>query len=424
MPRPWLVVVVLVAALAATGCGREDTVGDGGGDTPAVLTPQRQTFENHGFPEFATKNTTRVAGANATQTAAAVARAVYPDAQHRPSAVTLVDTGDWRVAVAAAALTAAPIGAPVLFSDGSDLPGVTSDMIDTLNPSGSKAAGNAQVIRVGNVGKPSGRRSTDLTGATPLALTRSIAGLIIAAKSRTAPSVIVTSAEDSSIAAPAAAYAAKSGTPILFVNRDDIPPETRAALAALARPRIYLLGPSKAISPKVTRQLRRLGRVQRFGDQEPVENAVAVARFREGSFGWGIVDPGHGLVFARADRPLDAVAASALSTAGTFGPLLLLDDPDSLPVALQRYLLDIQPGYDEDPTRGVYNHGWIIGDRNAITIAAQTELDALLEIVPVRTPDAPPDQSVPDAPTTTNPTPDTKTTTTPDTKTQTTTQRP
>ena len=39
---------------------------------------------------------------------------------------------------------------------------------------------------------------------------------------------------------------------------------------------------------------------------------------------------------------------------------------------------------------GVYNHGWIIGNANAISIAAQGRIDALLEIVPVRTPDAPP----------------------------------
>ncbi|MGH2841425.1 MAG: hypothetical protein ACRDKY_11450 [Solirubrobacteraceae bacterium] len=412
MPRPRLLMVLLVAAVATAGCGREDPV-DNDPDTPALLNPQRDLFENLGFPELATKNTTRVAGANATQAAAGVARAVYPDAQHRPSAVTLVDTSDWRVAVAAAALTAAPISAPVLFSDGDDLPGASRRALDALDPAGSKAAGNAQVIRVGNVARPSGRKTTDLTGATALGLTRAIAGLIISAKTRTAPSVIVTTAEDSSIAAPAAAYAAKSGTPVLFVNRAEIPPETRAALAALARPRIFLLGPSRAIGPKVSRQLRRLGRVQRFGGQDPAGNAVAVARFREGSFGWGIVDPGHGLVFARSERPLDAVAASALSSAGTYGPLLLLDDPEKLPLDLQRYLLDIQPGYAEDPVRGVYNHGWIIGDRKAITIAAQTELDALLEIVPVRTPDAPPEEPIDEPPAAQTGTTTTDTTTTP-----------
>jgi hypothetical protein len=180
---------------------------------------------------------------------------------------------------------------------------------------------------------------------------------------------------------------------VLFVTRTTVPPETRAALAALAglaRPRIYVLGPSKVVSPKVTRDLRRLGRVERIGGQDPISNAIAMARYRDGAFGWGIVDPGHGLVFARAGRPLEAAAAAPLSGAGTFGPLLLLDDATRLPQSLQQYLLDIQPGYQEDPVRGVYNHGWVIGTRDTISVAEQARLDALLEIVPVRSPDAPP----------------------------------
>ena len=49
----------------------------------------------------------------------------------------------------------------------------------------------------------------------------------------------------------------------------------------------------------------------------------------------------------------------------------------------QDYLLDIQPGYDDDPVRGVYNHGWSIGDEQAISIDVQSRIDTLLEIQPV-----------------------------------------
>ena len=57
--------------------------------------------------------------------------------------------------------------------------------------------------------------------------------------------------------------------------------------------------------------------------------------------------------------------------------------PDALPAPLQDYLLDIQPGYDTDPVRGVYNHGWMIGDESAISVDVQARIDALLEIQPV-----------------------------------------
>ena len=50
---------------------------------------------------------------------------------------------------------------------------------------------------------------------------------------------------------------------------------------------------------------------------------------------------------------------------------------------MQQYLLDIQPGYTKDPVRGVYNHGWIVGDESAVSVAAQSQIDRLLEISPV-----------------------------------------
>ena len=307
--------------------------------------------------------------------------------------MTLVDSSDWRVAVAAAALTAPPFDAPVLFSDGTDLPDASDVALRALAPQGAEAAGKAQVIRIGDVAEPAGLKSSDVTGRNAFGLTRAIANLIKAAKPGKNARVLVTTGEDSSFAAPAASWAAKSGDPVLFVTKDEVPPETRGALTALAglsRPRIYILGPSSVISPKVTRQLRRLGRVTRYGGKDPVENSIAAARFKEGTFGWGVVDPGHGVVFARAGRPLDAVAAAGLSGSGKYGPLLLLDDPAELPKTIQQYLLDIQPGYSSDPVTGVYNHGWIIGNSKAISVAAQARIDALLEIVPVRTPDAPP----------------------------------
>ncbi len=52
---------------------------------------------------------------------------------------------------------------------------------------------------------------------------------------------------------------------------------------------------------------------------------------------------------------------------------------------MQDYLLDIQPGYDDDPVRGVYNHGWLMGDEAAISADVQARIDTLLEIQPVDT---------------------------------------
>jgi hypothetical protein len=138
------------------------------------------------------------------------------------------------------------------------------------------------------------------------------------------------------------------------------------------------------IGPKVETALRKLGKVTRIEGADPVSNAIAFARFSDGTFGWGVVDPGHGLVFAGASEdPQTAAAAAPLSASGTFGPLLLVGDAGKVDKTLGAYLLDIQPGYAKDPVRGVYNHGWIVGDESVLSIAAQSQIDRLLEISPV-----------------------------------------
>ena len=98
----------------------------------------------------------------------------------------------------------------------------------------------------------------------------------------------------------------------------------------------------------------------RIQGPDPVTNAIAFARYTNGKFGWGVVDPGHGLVFENAKRPLDAAAAvGPVGHAAPYGPLLLVSEPRrARPSSTERYLLDIQPGYEKDPVRGVYNHGW------------------------------------------------------------------
>jgi hypothetical protein len=55
-----------------------------------------------------------------------------------------------------------------------------------------------------------------------------------------------------------------------------------------------------------------------------------------------------------------------------------------MPPPLREYLLDIQPGYQSDPVRGVYNHAWLLGDESAIGVEVQAQIDELTEIVRVR----------------------------------------
>ncbi len=378
---------MLAAAAVTAGCGGSDS-----SDRPApgpvvgARGEEPEAATDLGFPAFATKNTTRVGGADSIANAAAVARAVWPGVEPatRPKAVTLVDKDDWRAGVAASALIADPVGAPVLLSDGDELPPASREALAALAPTGSKEAGNAQVIRVGEVAEPEGLKATDVTGATAPEVAARIDALLSAARGRTSDRVVIAATERPEYATPAAGWAAKSGDPVLFTDRDRLPAATRTALGRHQQPKIYVLGDERTVSEGVERELRRLGTVERIeGGADAVQNAIAFARYLDGSFGWGVVDPGHGLVFVNEDRPMDAVAAAPLSASGTYGPLLLHQGGPRLPRPLESYLLDIQPGYRRDPVRGVYNHGWVIGDEAALPVVTQSRIDALLEISPV-----------------------------------------
>jgi hypothetical protein len=349
-------------------------------------TPTAEAAEELGYPAFATNNTTRVGGSDAATTAAGVALAVFPSVKvaQRPAAVTMVDEDDWQGAVAAAVLMSAPVRAPLLVSSGGELPDPTSQALDTLDPQGSRATDKAQAFVIGSAAAPDGLRATRARGANPAAQAVAIEALRNKLLGG-APKHIVLAPEDKpEFAAPAAAWAARSGDAVLYSGSDKLPEETAGALREDPKTPVYVLGPSSVISSGVVREVAKIGNpVRRVSGEDPVANSIALARYASGGFGWNVNDPGHGLVVARSDEPLAAAIAAPLSASGTWGPLLLTDDADTLPKALREYLLDIKPGYTTDPTRAFYNHVWVIGDQEAIEVNQQAEIDQLAELAKI-----------------------------------------
>jgi hypothetical protein len=349
-------------------------------------TPTAEAAEELGYPAFATNNTTRVGGSDAATTAAGVALAVFPSAKvaQRPAAVTLVDEGDWQGAVAAAVLMSAPVRAPLLVSAGGDLPDPTSQALDALDPQGSSATEKTQAFVIGGAATPEGLRTTRAKGANPAAEAVAIEALRNKLLGNAPPHIVLAPESKPEFAAPAAAWAARSGDAVLYSGTDKLSRETAGALSEDPKTPVYVLGPSSAISSDVVREVAKIGNpVRRVSGEKPVENAIALARYASGGFGWNVNDPGHGLVIARSDEPIQAAIAAPLSASGTWGPLLLTDDADTLPKALREYLLDIKPGYTTDPTRAFYNHVWVIGDQEAIDVNQQAEIDQLAELAKI-----------------------------------------
>jgi hypothetical protein len=376
-----------IAAVALAGCnlGDEDSQpgreGASGSDDKAA--------QELGFPSTATRNTIRVAGGDPTADAAGVASALFPATgeSDRPTAVVLVDKGDWQSAVAAAVLAGPPIGAPILLTDGDDLPAVTKDTLDNLDPRGSDLSKDAQVIRIGeDVARPGSLKTAVVQGNDPFERAAAVDRFFSAARGRPSADVVLYSGEEPEWAMPAAAWAARSGDAALPVERDGVPAPIRRALREHERPKVYVLGPERAVSRRVIDELKKglAGSVNRVSGPTPVENAIAFARYRQGDFGWGVEVPGYNFTVASISRPGDVAAAAALATRGVFAPLLLTERGPDLPKALESYFLSVQPGYEDDPGQAVYNRVWVLGDDKTISLGAQARLDRVSELIPVQ----------------------------------------
>ncbi|HYG95566.1 MAG TPA: cell wall-binding repeat-containing protein, partial [Solirubrobacterales bacterium] len=329
-------------------------------------------------------NTVRIGGSDPVANAAAVALAVFPSItpEQRPAAVTLVDEEDWAGAIAASVLMAAPIQAPVLFSNPEELPEASEAALTALDPQGSEATGTAPLFAVGRLAYPG--EAVPIDSGDPAATAAQIATLRDRLVGRAPEHIVIASSSRPEFAMPAAAWAARSGDPVLYAGPEKLPAATAAVLEDHPKVPVYVLGPSSAISSGVVREIAKVAKkVKRVSGEDPVANALAFARYRDGDFGWNVNDPGHGFVLARSDSPADAAAAAPLSASGTWGPLLLSDDAATLPAALRNYFLDVKPGYTTDPTRAFYNHVWVIGDQEAIEVGQQAEVDELAELAKI-----------------------------------------
>ena len=391
-------IALLAACLVLAGCGGRATTLIKVKTETAAQSPV-SVSEGIGFPVLATKNTTRVSGADPAADAAGVALAVFPStvAGTHPSAVTIAPSDDWEAAIAASVLMAAPIRAPILLSGSGALPPASANALNLLKPTGAGQIAGAQVIRIGNVATISGMRPASIQGRDPYALAAAIDRFASAAAGKPSADVVIASSTDPAYAMPAAGWAAESGDPVLFVSSSGVPPATAQALSAHQRPHIYVLGPSSVVPDSVLTQLGKYGTVARVGAQDPAANSVAFAVYRDppctanqpcahvpGSFGWAMRSPGHGYMLLNGTRPLDAAASAPLSASGSYGPQLVLNTANQLPTPVLNFFLDYAtPGYtQEGPTAAVYNHGWVIGDPSTVSVSVQAEMDSLLEVVP------------------------------------------
>ena len=216
-----------------------------------------------GFPAFATRNTTRVAGADSVANAAGVALATFPSGGvvKGPNAVSLVDSEDWAGAIAASSLIAEPVGAPVLYTRDGELDELTQGAIDSLAPTGGSATRGAQVFQVGDAGEAEGLDAEAIEGGSSAEIAVSVLELRERLADAPPEHILVASSDDPEFAMPAAAWAARSGDAVLFAQADSVPSATIKAHRGLRR--------RAGLRPRPReRDLERCGEGAFRGDQE------------------------------------------------------------------------------------------------------------------------------------------------------------
>lgn len=311
--------------------------------------------------------------------------AMYPpSADARPLGWVLVKAGDWQQALLAAQFAARPANGGLLVTNQSFLPLASQDVLGRVSVSTFPRSGGIKTLLFGKFGPDvlryldklklrAGPFTANDSAALALKLVPFRGGFAHAFSSN----VVVVSSDARDYALPAGAWSAYSGDTIAFVSRDAVPAATKTLLAerqklVAAKPSIYVLGPPSVISSDVQSQLGAFGTVKRVAGPTAIDTAVAFARYRDPStgFGWGLTHGPGSVTLLDTQSAGNAVAAFDLAATGPQAPLLLTAGPGPLPPSVRKYLQQLGAGGR--------SQGYVLGDRASISSATLNDLDRLL----------------------------------------------
>ncbi|MED4017534.1 cell wall-binding repeat-containing protein [Sutcliffiella cohnii] len=337
-----------------------------------------------------TKNITRLDSNDPFEMAVLVSQTIFPSTheENQPGTVILVPLDNWQMGLASANLIHHPNNGPILFITEDEIPSLTKNEIDRLNPIGN--AEGTQVMVMGDVNDSilsvlENYKVETIQESDVAKFAASVDEKFAQVVGGNYPeSVIVVSSEEEAklYSLVAANWIAHMNEPILYVTKDDIPEATIEALSKRENAKIYLLGPERILSSEVEQELSEYGKVTRIAGDDAVTTSISFASFKDQvtNFGWGLTDPGHGVSFISTETPNLAIAGAPFSHLGKHAPIIWLEN-GKIDEALYQFLATIKPTFTDDPTQGSYNHGFVLGTLNNVSYQTQGILDEKLEIV-------------------------------------------
>ncbi|WP_175990279.1 cell wall-binding repeat-containing protein [Bacillus sp. Marseille-Q1617] len=339
-----------------------------------------------------TKNSTRLNTSEASAASILTSQMIWPSTHKnsQPGTVILIPENNWQIGLAAVDLIHHPNNGPVLYYNEKGIPENVMNEIKRLNPKGN--VNKTQIMVMGDapasVSKQlKGYAIQEVKGSSPEEFAAEIDQTYAGVTDNQYPeSIIIVSSEEKAkpYSLLAANWIAHMPEPVLYVNDEGIPEETKKALEKRdGKANLYLLGAKDAATDEVAKKLKVYGDVTRIKGTDPVSMSVEFAKFKDKDtgFGWGLTDPGHGVSFISTSTPQLVIPAAPFSHLGKHAPLIWLENGKvNKPVV--DFLGGIKPAFKESPQEGPYNHGIIVGDLEAIPYQTQGILDDALEIVP------------------------------------------
>ena len=367
--------------------------------------PEGDPSETVEYDEWtATTMTTRLAGDDDYETAAAINQTVYTAINEptRPGAVILVNDSALGAALPAVTVIHHPIDGAILLTQRDGLPEATREEIERLHPEGVRLDRNVQVYLIGGerfIGEEvrveleeMGHSVRRIGGETPVEVAANVDQYLSAMHGNHPDQVMIADLENLDSAIPAQSWNAHAGDGFLYVDGERIPRETRDQLdARFGGAYMYLLGDESVIPPATASDLAQYGHVQRIPNAtNPYNLSVGFAGYKDvgrnfgwwlgewpRNFGWGIAESGHNFIFANPENWQTVVPASVESHRGKHGPMLLVRE-DEVPSGVKNYLSNLIQPHESAPYDRKYNHGWIVGDTDQVSPQVQAAVHSLL----------------------------------------------
>jgi putative cell wall-binding protein len=224
-----------------------------------------------------------IAAVDAYHAAAAACDSTYPTTQTATVPAIVIASAAVQGDQITAASLAGAVGGPVLLASRTSLPSVTFDEIKRLKPKRVFVLGSTNVIgsAVSNKLASMGTTVVRVAGLNYFQISSTAIRLTVAenkAAGHPVDTVYLSTGHGISDALAASPILAKTGRPLLFVDKDSMPSYTSKALKASGIKKVILLGSTGAISARQTKALTRAGyKVSRVQGATSYRTSLAIA---------------------------------------------------------------------------------------------------------------------------------------------------